>query len=457
MLTTDQILNAIFTPVSAGAYSAEEVDLFLKRVAESYEEALQTNKELIKKISILADKIESYRSDEEAIKLALLDARRLAESINKEATAKAESVVKAADTEAAKVIDAATAEAARITDEAKTSAKGIVDNARVAVQSLTDRAQRETEQAITAAQQKATEIVLRAEAQGREIIGTSKADYERYSSELVRIKKESAAFKSTVETLLAGQMELILSLPDEALAVEESEEIPAPAVADIPVAVEAPAEETVAEPDAPDTVEEIIEEVAEADLIVEPVEEIPAPATSGLFDEIIEEVEGKSKDIPEIDAEPVIEAPVAETPVVEAAPAVEEAAVEVPEADEPEEGEFLDIPEVEDVPVAAEEEEEVDDLFSMIEELSFDDIVAPDEIPATLDAIAVETPAQEASVEAAPAEDTEDDDIGGDDDFDFDDGDDFDGFKIDLDEITSDSDASEDDDITSLFDSFFGE
>ncbi len=448
MLTTEQILNAIFTPVSAGAYSAEEVDLFLNKVAESYEEALRTNKELIKKISILADKIESYRSDEEAIKLALLDARRLAESINKEATAKAESVVKAADAEAATIIDAATAEAARITDEAKTSAKGIVDNARVAVQSLTDRAQRETEQAITAAQQKATEIILRAEAQGREIIGTSKADYERYSSELVKVKKESAAFKSTIATLLAGQTELISSLPDEVLAVEEYEEIPAPAVEEVS------AEETVAEPDAPDTVEEIIEDAAEADLIVEPVEEIPAPAASSLFDEIIEEVEGKGKEkeIPEVDAEPVIEESVVETPVAEA-PAVEETAVEASAADEPEEVEFLDIPEVEDVPVAA-EEEDVDDLFSMIEELSFDDIVAPDEIPATLDAIAVESPAEEAPVEAAPAE--EDDGFGSDDDFDFDD-DDFDGFKIDLDEITSDSDTSEEEDITSLFDSFFGE
>ena len=118
---------------------------------------------------------------------------------------------------------------------------------------------------------------------------------------------------------------------------------------------------------------------------------------------------------------------------------------------------LIDIPEVEDAPVAA-EEEDVDDLFSMIEELSFDDIVAPDEIPATLDAIAVETPAQEAPVEATPVEDAEEDDgFGSDDDFDFDDDDDFDGFKIDLDEITSDSDDSEGDDITSLFDSFFGE
>ena len=300
MLTTEQILNAIFTPVSSGAYSAEEVDLFLNKVAESYEEAQRTNKELIKKISILADKIESYRSDEEAIKLALLDARRLAETINKEAAAKADSTVGAAEEKAKSILEEAQAEAARITDEAKNSAKGIVDNARVAVQSLTDRAQRETEQAITAAQQKATEIIIKAEAQGREIIGTSKGDYEYYSCELVRIKKETAEFKATVESLLAGQMELISSLPAAALAVEET-------------AKEA------------DTVEEITEAPAEVEPAVEPVEEISAPVaeeipaveesvvapvTDNLLAEIFGEAEEKT-------APAEIEDPVAEEPAAE--------------------------------------------------------------------------------------------------------------------------------------------
>lgn len=92
MLRTEQILNAKFTPVSKGTYSAEEVDSFLKTVAASYEESLGENRELIKKISILADKIESYRNDEEAIKLALLDAHKMAESITKNATDKADAL-----------------------------------------------------------------------------------------------------------------------------------------------------------------------------------------------------------------------------------------------------------------------------------------------------------------------------------------------------------------------------
>ena len=68
MLKPEQIVNAKFTPVSKGTYSAEEVDAFLKTVASEYEKSLAEKAELIKKISILADKIESYRSDEEARK-----------------------------------------------------------------------------------------------------------------------------------------------------------------------------------------------------------------------------------------------------------------------------------------------------------------------------------------------------------------------------------------------------
>lgn len=386
MLTTDQILNAMFTPVSRGAYSADEVDAFLKTVAESYEQALQDNKELIKKISILADKLESYRSDEEAIKLALLDARRLAETINKDANIKAEAVVADAEEKAKTIVDGATVQSNQMVDEAREKAKEIVDNARVAVTSLTDRAQNETEQAITAAQQKATEIVLKAEAQGRDIIGRSKADFEYYSCELERIRKETESYKAAAEKLCKDQ-----------LAVIEAVKIP-----EVPVAEKVQAQEDVqpAVEEAPAAVAEVISEtVAE-----EVAEEIPAET-------VTEEIQADD---------------VAET---------EEEILDV-----------LDIPVYEE-PASVEEEIKVetdeDDIFSMIEELNFDDIVAPEAIPATLEeAVAEQTIAAESDEE--DSEDLED----------------FEGFEIDLEEldkITSDVELKEDEDITSLFDSFFSE
>ncbi|MBR6785907.1 MAG: DivIVA domain-containing protein [Clostridia bacterium] len=388
MLTTDQILNAMFTPVSKGAYSADEVDSFLKSVAESYEQSLQDNKELIKKISILADKIESYRNDEEAIKLALLDARRLAETINKDAAVKAEATVADAENKSKIILDGATRQSNQMIDEAREKAKEIVDNARVAVASLTNRAQNETEQAITSAQQKATEIVLKAEAQGRDIIGRSKADYEYYSCEVERLKKEIEVYKQTTEKLCKDQLALLDGVAADAPEV-------------YPVTLEEPPvpEEFIIEEDA----EVIAEELASAVAAVE----IPDA----------EEIEAAAEEIEDATEEEIV-------------------AEEIPEV--------LEVPEFEDIEIDEADEatakpEEDDDIFSMIEELNFDDIIAPEEIPATLEEAVAEAEKEETEIE-------EDED------------DEFEGFKIDLDElddITSDAGAEED--ITSLFDSFFNE
>lgn len=377
MLTTEQILNAMFTPVSRGAYSADEVDAFLKNVAESYEQALQDNKELIKKISILADKLESYRGDEEAIKLALLDARRLAETITKDANIKADAVVAQADEKAKTIVDDANAQSDKIVEEARTTAKGLVENARTAVASLTERAQNETEQAITAAQQEATEIVLKAEAKSREIIGRSKADFEYYSCELERIKKETESYKLAAEKLCKDQLALLEAVKLPEIVVAEKEQAPE---AELPVAEEKPA---------------AVEEV-EA-----PVAEEPAEIAEPVAEEVAEDV-AETEEVLDVLDVPVYEEPVAEADVAE--------------------------------------DKAEDDIFSMIEELNFEDIVAPDAVPATLD---------EAIAENAAVESNEEDDL-----------EEFEGFEIDLEEldkITADVELKEDEDITSLFDSFFGD
>lgn len=393
MLTTEQILSAKFTPVTKGAYSAEEVDAFVRAVADSYDKSLAENKELIKKISILADKIESYRKDEEAIKLSLLDAHRMAENISKTASEKADAKLEEADIKAKVIVDGATRQSTDMISDAREKAKEIVDNARVAVASLTERAQNETEQAITSAQQKAVEIVNKAEIQAKEIIGKSKADYEYYTAELARIKKETAIFKETVEVLCNSQLKLLGSISDAMVATEEVEE------------------------DAP------VEEVAVQESVVVPVIEEP----------VEEEV-----------AAPVIEEAAEE--VVEAAEEDEEEILEVPDFEDTVEEEE----EIEEVPVIEEEEE--DDIFSILDEIDLNDVEAPasnidDFAPTAVEA----APAiEEAEEEAEDKEDAAVEEIDDDDD-------DFEGFQIDLDsldDIMTDTSGDEEE-ITSFFNGLF--
>ena len=390
MLRTEQILNAKFTPVSKGTYSAEEVDSFLKVVAESYEGLMGEKNELIKKISILADKIESYRNDEEAIKLSLLDAHRMAETINKNASIKSETLIGDAETRAQLIVDGANRQSAKAIDEAREQAKEIVDNARNAVASLTERAQKETDSAIEAAQKKAAEIVAEAEAEGKKIVGNSKELYEFYTAELEKIQAASAEFKAAMSALCNEQLGLLNNVPE----------------INIPEIVEEAEEETVVEEAEAEI--EIAEETVEADVEIAEVEE-------EISEDFVEETEVAEEE------EQVVYVP--------EEPAAEADEVEVKEVEE--------------------ETADDDDLFSFIDDISFENIASPESIPASLDDLIPSAPvAEEVPVENEAADEAEvdlDEDV-------------FEGFKIDLDSIGLDDNGEDDsDDITSLFDSMFDE
>ncbi len=428
MLKTEQILNAKFTPVSKGTYSADEVDAFLKVVAESYDSVNSEKAELIKKISILADKLESYRNDEEAIKLALLDAHRMAETITKNAQIKSDTLIGDAETRAQLIVDGANRQSSKMIEDAREQAKELVEGARSAVNSLTERAQAETDATIAAAKEKAEQIVADAAAQSEKIVGESKSAYEFYTAEAARLQESAADFKASMAALCNDQLNLLASVPviDAAPAVisEEADE----AEEEIIVPVETETE----------TAEDIPAEEPESELLF----------GQNLMAEIEDEIAAieSCDEVPDSDDE--FDAP--EEEIDEAAEV--EQVVYVPEE-----------PSSEDAP--AEESDSIDDLFSLIDDMNFEDITDPDSIPSTLDdlvpqpAVAEETPDEGDEIAAQSDEEdsygfeVEDDDDESDDaDDDF-----FEGFKIDLDSIGDDDNDNddEDDDITSLFDSMF--
>ena len=105
MLKPEQISNAQFTLVGKGAYRAEEVDAFLKSAADSYEQLTSQNADLMKKMSILAQKIEEYRAEEDTIKSTLLIAERTAKAVRQEAEDEKAATIAAAKAEQAEVIE----------------------------------------------------------------------------------------------------------------------------------------------------------------------------------------------------------------------------------------------------------------------------------------------------------------------------------------------------------------
>lgn len=98
MVTAQEVHGVAFDKGLRG-YSMEQVDDFLDRIAEQLEAdekkiaALNANNDELKdKLLELAQKLEGYRNDEDALKSALLNAQRMGENVIKEARQKADAL-----------------------------------------------------------------------------------------------------------------------------------------------------------------------------------------------------------------------------------------------------------------------------------------------------------------------------------------------------------------------------
>ncbi|MBR3972100.1 MAG: DivIVA domain-containing protein [Ruminococcus sp.] len=93
MLSIEEIKNISFRKASLGGYKPEDVDTFIDQVLITMEQLRKEKSDLIKKMDILATRVEEYRADEDAVRNALLSAQRVADTTIKEARAKAAKIL----------------------------------------------------------------------------------------------------------------------------------------------------------------------------------------------------------------------------------------------------------------------------------------------------------------------------------------------------------------------------
>ena len=101
MLTIDEIKDISFR--KGRGYRGEDVDAFIDEVILTFEQMKKEKSELIRKMDILATRVEQYRADEETVRNALLTSQRIADQSIKEANAKAAAIVSDAEAKAASI------------------------------------------------------------------------------------------------------------------------------------------------------------------------------------------------------------------------------------------------------------------------------------------------------------------------------------------------------------------
>ncbi len=264
MLTPDKIREKSFQTTGRGSYRSDDVDSFLSEVSASYEQMFKENTDLIKKISILAKKVEEYRADEESLKMALFNAQKLADRIVAEAKETAANEVASVKGETDKLRADAAADAAALETNAKNESEAMLATAK-----------RESDALLASAKAEAEKVVKDANAQANEILGNINRKVTHESLVYEMIQKEASEFKSKLVAMYKDHINLINQLPeivDEQLDTEDEK---------VEEAQESVVEETVEETlvaEEPEVVEEdvvVIDEPEEIDVVEETVDEIP--------------------------------------------------------------------------------------------------------------------------------------------------------------------------------------
>ncbi len=228
MLTPNKIRGYQFQQTGKGTYKAEEVDGFLSQIVESYDQVFKENGELVKKLSILATKLDEYRSEEASLRKALVNAQIFIDKMVEDAEKESKKIVAEAQERADNVDSITNAKIKVMVDEVEGKMRVAYDKAMSQAKQTKENAQKESELLLLEAREKAGKIVAEAEAKANAVISKAteeaetkekqlKADIEKEKAILDNLKETSNKFKTELVLLYERQLKNVEQLPDYCL------------------------------------------------------------------------------------------------------------------------------------------------------------------------------------------------------------------------------------------------
>lgn len=191
-MNASDITSRVFEKSGFKGYKSEEVDEFLREVAQEFSQLQRERNELERKLEVLADKIREYRKDEEALKEALLGAHRQGNLLINEANIKSE----------------------QISRDAQEKAERIISDAEIKAQKQVNSSNEYARKTIEEANLKASRIVGEANRKAEEIKRKSSAEFEAQNQIITRTVHEARQFRLKLLDSYKEQVELINQIPE---------------------------------------------------------------------------------------------------------------------------------------------------------------------------------------------------------------------------------------------------
>ena len=206
MITPNQIREKRISTVSADGYDRNEVNELLVEIIESYEAVCEENRELYRKMEILANRIEEYRADEDSIKTAIISAQKMADQVTANAKEKAEKALSESAASAQQTVQDAKAKAEQIVSEAREYVANLTKEKADIAEKIVADAQEKANVTISSAKIVADDTIAKAKDLTSQLVEKAKAETEQHRDMMEKIKEESRSFKSTLVGLYEAQL-----------------------------------------------------------------------------------------------------------------------------------------------------------------------------------------------------------------------------------------------------------
>ncbi|MGN0448632.1 MAG: DivIVA domain-containing protein [Acutalibacteraceae bacterium] len=235
MISPSQITSQRFSPNGKGGYKAAEVDVFLQRIYQSYNQVIAENKALTDKLAYIEPQIEEYNKNKSSIAQALILAQGTSDEIIAGAKTQAEAVLKAKQEEADLYYTQKTADADRALEKAEEDFRQLQEKSDLFAEAYIAKVNEKAEALISKANTLAAEIISQAELQAKQIKAKADETVKEAENQLIKLQKETDKIRQELSNVISFSQKSIdsiadIKLPEDISATEDGFEITPPTI-----------------------------------------------------------------------------------------------------------------------------------------------------------------------------------------------------------------------------------
>lgn len=230
MISANELRRLQISKAGSG-YNVDEVNNIINEAAKSIDAYDNENREVYRKMEILAKKIEEYRAEENSIKSALITAEKMAEQIKNDSNKKAADLISDSEATAEKTIAEANAKADEIISQAREYSSTLIKEKTIEANGILSDAEKKANEAILSSKTVAQDILAQAKSISEDLVNKANEQSKAYELLISALKNNAKEFIDNLVGLYSSQLDALnsanLETSDNADKVEDIKSIQA--------------------------------------------------------------------------------------------------------------------------------------------------------------------------------------------------------------------------------------